>query len=1147
MKSIFAILMAAVALTAPLHAQFDSIWHSPDDTQVPGGIPMRDPIYPGTGTNATFYQGVFKGDGANQTGGTFHYRIDGGAWQSKALGFHANVNENTPDHLQFWKADHTMPAAGAVVDYYFFVILDNRDDTWLFNGNSKSLDEGDAQANPYSFTVGSTSSSGGASLTVNGVNANYNTLNFYIDEIRDTAFPQLEISFSPGVPSLTEVEIFTNLNNRDRANQDWDGDGIEDGIIPPNGNLITTADTDAYYQAYAMTDAGGGSYTLTLPVTKTGAYRLTARFKTTANPSNWQWIGDQNIRDLAVVVAPNTARDMTVYELHVANANATGPTFGQRGTFEDLHDPNARVNLEWLNNLGLNWIWFQPFHPQGIDGRETDPATGQPYDPGSPYSIRNFWEINPLYTSQWDPGLPNAIENPDNYAAAMQAFADFAAASDTAGVQLMLDFPFNHTAPDVVLGSKGVELFAPTGNPGGWQPNDQIRNRVPQFFSTNGGEGPSAYSAPAQSAAGLAVAPDRNDFGKWNDVRDVYFGNYSTLVTGYPDAATSVAITRNESDQMFYGSMGAETINVWRYFGEVLPYWIEQSGHCGFNSSSADGDAATRESLDLLGIDGLRKDFGQGLPPQAMEYIINRTHSMKWNFVFMTESLDGAEVTYRSSRHFAVLNENIVFPLQAATTATAYRGIFEDRRSAYGQSLVLLNNTSHDEQPYADSWQALIRYATASTNDGAPMIMYGQEIGAGQKFQDNLPQGAFDWYEVNFGKNIPHFKKWNSMQPQWSAWDDNELGVQFLLPVYSAIGQARQFSPALRSSNRWFLNRQFDGNPNQEIFAVAKYESPNVSAAFQDAVLAFTNLDRNNPRSDTFGIPGGLADQLGLADGRTYNIRNLAAYLGRNNEHPNRRDEWLWGSNGRNRTEITSDGVFVALNPVPVTDAAWATNPYEAQFLKIYDVTPPPTAAPEASFFALGDTATFSWQPTPGPHDNITAWQVEVRDQDNNLAASGEVTDGSNQFTFAGNTGSTYYATLTAVSAAGIESTTSGTSDAGAPNPASTTTPVILLDPNADDDGDGMSNAAESIAGTNPLDATSTFAVIASSIDATTVSITVSSVPGRVYQMETSTTLEAESWSPHGDPVTAAAATAILAAPTGPEDRKFYRITVSAP
>ena len=1137
MKSLVAILIAAALPGGPLNAQFDSIWHSPADTsEVPGGISMRAPLFPGTGSTTTFYQGVFKGDGANQTGGAFHYRIDGGSWQSKALSFHANNGD-----VQFWKADQVMPAAGSVMDYYFHVTFDNRDNTWLYNGNSKSLAESDARANPYSFTIGSTDSSGGAALTVNGVNSNYNTLNFYIDEVRDTAFPQLEISFAPGVPGLTQVEIFTNLNNRDRANQDADGDGIEDGIIPPDGTLITTADTDSYFQAYAMTDAGGGNYSLTLPVEKTGAYRLTARFKITGNPS-WQWIGDQGIRDLAIVVAPKTARDMNIYELHVANANATGPTFAQRGTFEDLHDPAARINLEWLNDLGLNWIWFQPFHPQGIDGRENDPATGQAYDPGSPYSIRNFWEINPLYTRDWNASLPNAIENPDNYAAAMQAFADFASASDTAGVQLMLDFPFNHTAPDVVLGTKGVELFGPDGND--WQPNDRIRDRVPRFFSTNGTEGPPAYSAPAQSAAGLAVAPDRNDFGKWNDVRDVYFGNYSTLVTGNPDAATSVAITRIEDDLMFYGSMGAETINVWRFFGEVLPYWLSQSGHRGFNSTTGDGDPATREALDLLGIDGLRKDFGQGLPPQAMEYIINRTHSVKWNFVFMTESLDGSEVTYRSSRHFAVLNENIVFPLQAATTANGYRSIFEDRRNAYGQSLVLLNNTSHDEQPYADSWQALIRYATASTNDGAPMIMYGQEIGAGQKFQDNLPQGAFDWYELNFGKNIPHFKKWNSMQPQWTAWDNNELGVQFLLPVYSAIGQARRFSPALRSSNRWFLNRHADNNPNQEIFAVAKYESPNTPPAFQDVILGFTNLDRNNPRSDNFGIPTALADLLGLTDGRTYNARNLAAYLGRNNEHPNRRDEWLWGA-GRSRAAITGDGVFVALNPVPVTDAAWETNPYEAQFLKVYDVTPPPSPSPVSPYYALGNEATFTWESSSTSVDNVVSYDVSVKDSTGQSVASGTVDDGSLRFTFTGLPGTTYYATVTASSSAGIASSSPGASDPGAPNPTSPTTSVKLLDPLLDDDGDGQSNGAEDTAGTNPLSPASALKVTTSSVSGNDILITVATVLGRTYQLETSTTLAELSWENVGEPITATESSTTFTAPGSAGDtRRFFRARV---
>ena len=1131
--TVFALFGASSAF-----AQFEDIWHTPSDVRSElGGATMRDPLFPGVDTTATFYQGVNKSDGANQTGGTFYYRVDGGSWQSTTLDF----NTDAPP-LQFWKFDLSMPATvGAQVEYYFFVTFDNRDDTYLYKGtesgedqgNAKSLTQADAEAAPYTFAVGPTSASGSASLTVNDVNANYATLNFYIDEIGDVDFPELEIVLDPGVPNPSEVQIFTNLNNRERADDDWDGDGIEDGIIPPDGNTITVADTNTYFQAHAMSPDGSGDYTLTLPVEKTGAYRVTARFKKEGE-TEWTWIGDEGIRDLAVVVAPTIAREMTMYELHVTNANATGPTFAQRGTFEDLHDPNARVNMDWLNDLGLNWIWFQPFHPQGIDGRETDPATGSPYDPGSPYSIRNFWEINPLYTSEYNEALSDPVSNPDNFAAAMQAFQDFADAADQAEVNLMLDFPFNHTAPDVVLADKGVELFAPAGNPDGWQPGDLIRDRVPQFFSTNGGEGSPAYSAPAQSAAGLAVAPDRNDFGKWNDVRDVYFGNYSTLVTGYPDAETSRAIVRNEDDLMFYDSMGPETINVWRYFGEVLPYWIEQSGHRGFNSTPGDGDAATRRILDRTGIDGLRKDFGQGLPPQAMEYIINRTHAVKWNFVFMSESLDGGAVTYRSSRHFAILNENIVFPFKSASTTQDYRGIFEGRRNAFGESLVLLNNLSHDEEPWADPWQPLIRYAAAGANDGVPMIMYGQEIGAAQKAQETLPQGSWDYYELNFGKDIPHFKKWNSMQPQWTAWDNNDLGVQHLYPVYSAIGKARQFSPALRSNNRWFLNRQADDLPRDEIHAVAKYTEPNAPVAQQDVVLAFVNLDRDTTQSDTFGIPSALADRLGIDPTRTYNAKNIAAYTGRSDEFSDRRDEWLWGENGRTGQDIRDGGVFVSLNPVPSDEATWETAPFEPQYLKLYDITAPAAApshpdSPNPFAYGIGDKVTFDWADVgPDAAGIVPHYEVIVTI---NGSPAGTFLTTESRYEISAAEGDEVSAAVRAVNP-------DEPSNAGPVGSASET--VALLAAAGDEDGDGMTNADEDIAGTDPLDNTSRFRV-----DSTTaasngaVTITWDSRPGRTYAIQASADLEAGSWTTVASGLGSGTWT-----DTNPGTRRFYRVVV---
>jgi len=1119
-------LWTSVQTTA---AQQANIWHLPTGTQ--DGIPstMRDPATPSANQTVSFYQGVWKGDGAEQAGGYLVYRVNGGAWQSinpPAYAWFANAGSGQSAN-QFWKASLTMPnTTGAVVEYYFIADFSNRSRTFIYSGNQLSTNEVAAQTNPYVLTIAPPK----PIFLVNGSNGDYSKSNFFIDENNDTAYPVLQIRIKPGSPA-TQVEVFTNLNNRDRANNDYNGDGIEDGILPPNGNNLTTSDTSAYFQAISMVDNNNdGTYELDIPVQKTGAYRITARYRD-APSSPWVWLGSTGIRDHAVIVAPKIAKEIRVYELHVTNANASSASFDGRGTLEDLTDPKERVNLTWLQNLGINWIWFQPIHPQGVEGRQTDSATGNAYDPGSPYAIRNFWEINPLYTRKYNGNLSSPVSNNINYLSGMEAFQEFAFAADEVGVSLMLDFPFNHTAPDVVLGNKGIEIFAPAGNPAGWSSSDRIRDRVPGFFSTDGTEGVASYSAPSQNAAKIAMAPDRSDFGKWTDVRDVFFGRYAALVTGDPSPESSRAMTRQEGDWMDYNGMSTTTIRVWRYFGEVLPYWITKSGHRGYNSSTADG--SHRDALDAKGIDGLRKDFGQGLPPQAMEYIINRTHEAKWNFVFMSESLDGEQVTYRSSRHFPLLNENIVFPLQSASTSSHYREIVEARKSAYGQSLVLLNNTSHDERPFDDPWQAFIRYGIVSMMEGAPMIMYGQEIGSGQKIQESQPQGGFTWYEENFEKFIPHFKKWNSLSPQWAAYDNNSFGIQHLLPSYSAVGQARAVSHALRSPNQWFLNPINQSNSDPDISAVAKYTDSFTPLSQQEVVLGFFSLDRNNAQANTFGISAEVANLLGIQNGRTYNAKNIAAYEGRTGELKGRRNQWLWGS-GFSRTQILSDGIYVSLNPVPRTEAAWATAPFEAQYLRIYDVTAPTSTISSVSGenpfpYSIGNRATFSWEPAAPEAGVIPHYQVEIW-IDGQYAGT-RLVDSPSITLENLNLGSSVAIRVITVNPNKPDNT-------GPSSPSGVSQTTKIISPTGDDDGDGMQNAAEQYSGTNPLDPHSTLKLDIGIINGNT-RISWQPVSGKTYRLEYKDNLTQVQWNTltHGQ------ATGEYT-DSGTQGQRFYRVVV---
>jgi glycosidase len=774
----------------------------------------------------------------------------------------------------------------------------------------------------------------------------------FVNEVAGESVP-ITLFFDPQALGVQTAEVFTNLNRRDRATQDADHDGIEDGIKPPPGNNIPAGDDNNYFKAFKMKFVSGG-YQLTLQASRCGAYRLTARFRLNSDPpGTWHWYGAESNgqgipkRDHAIVVSPGSARSLQLYEVNPLTMLATGTSPDQRGTFGDLTNglpagKGPRFSLAYLKSLGCNTIWLQPIHPRGLAARETDPSTNQPYELGSPYAVKNFFEVMPLLAKAFSPA-PTAAAN-DSAAGRTQAlkeFQDFMRAADSAGVNIMLDAPFNHSAEDVELAAAGQKYW---GN-GGSSAAAQIRGVEARFFSRDG-----AYDMRAHDAFSVAHAPDRSDFGKWPDVFDIFFGRYAALV---PNGGQRQNYT-NEGDWFDY-STGDEntggagnahfdriTQNAWRYFGDYLQFWLTKTGY----PENPDGVALDSSA----GIDGLRADFGQGLPPQCWEYLVNRTRSRKWNFVFMAESLDGGPVTYRSARHFDILNESVIYDLHHAMDTNTFRGIYDQRRNAYGSALVLLNTSSHDEDTYANPWEALLRFAINSTIDGVTMIFPGQELGlhgtiipphdsnpgAGQPF-------GYERYDRPFfGKPIPGFKTYNSLMPLWRQATDRG-DVEHLTNLYSAICAARTSSRALLSANRFYLNLQ-DNTAHGQIFSIAKFERRNAGPDTSDVVFAFVNLATGaavaTPTGNFFNVnvdvDGDHVNDFGILPDHLYNVRNIAAYTG---VDANRREVFLWGA-GRRGSDILQNGIFVQLNRVPADEGVWATAPYEPQYLKLLDVTP---------------------------------------------------------------------------------------------------------------------------------------------------------------------------------------------------------------
>jgi hypothetical protein len=311
----------------------------------------------------------------------------------------------------------------------------------------------------------------------------------------------------------------------------------------------------------------------------------------------------------------------------------------------------------------------------------------------------------------------------------------------------------------------------------------------------------------------------------------------------------------------------------------------------------------------------------------------------------MAETLDGGPVSYRSARHFDLLNENLIYALHHALKARDFQQVFEQRFSAYGGMPVLLNTTSQDEDNYKDPFQAFVRYAVNNTMQGVPMIFPGQELGLtgtiipphDSNSRAGPPRG-YDRFEGGFsGKPIPHFKKFNSMMPLWSDYNTGRGQAKVLHALYAAVGNARHRSTALKSGQYAFLKPRV-GPPPDAIFAVAKVQTRNGDPREHDVVFSFVNLALTSNVSTASDHPFDLnidADKDGKNDcgiqaNRLYNLKNIAS-LGS--------DTWFF-SKPVSGKDLLAHGLQIHLKRLPVTPAQWSTAPFEPLYLKLYDVGP---------------------------------------------------------------------------------------------------------------------------------------------------------------------------------------------------------------
>jgi len=690
---------------------------------------------------------------------------------------------------------------------------------------------------------------------------NYETVKYFIDETQTNTIPMdvyVEVWPDGNSVNSIEVETFSNLNRRDFAK-------VYES--PAHSGL-----TNSYWMNYPMTYVGSAPgrsqhylYKKTINVSKTGAYRLTTRMR--VNGGSWQWLntfsfGNQAQRDLAIVVSPKKVNDISIYEVNPLVVEATsGGTFNNRSTFEDFTDRDTDgynpFNLEYVKNtLGFNTMWLMPIFPN--TEYRWDPVYWNwtsNYSPGSPYAARDYWAVNEKLSAS----------NAQNHA--LSEFQYMMNKAEQLGLNVFIDLALNHAGRDVKYGQGAVDL----GLCYPWEKDYWIRESRPawatKWSNPNSCELHYREHAGSSYEAALYSPADRLGEHQWWDANvDFFFGSYSSL-GAKPGYCYDYLGSATDERDLFYtdldpaGGHDYEVENVFKYFAYLLPYWL---------------------NLTSNQLDGVRADFAQGLPPQAWEYIINKTRAQKWDFIFLAEVLDPTEILYRVNRHFDVITsvDHYLYRNDSVTMSQLY-GSQESEAAIYGYNAPLMHNgTSHDEDGNGNKWLMAARYAVSASAYGVPMAFMGQPLGVPHK--------------INFQT------AWADMQSYWNGADSA------VADMYKKINIAREQNAALKGDKRYYLSKKSNGQFNQDVFSLARWSGSGSSA---NIVLAFVNLRNWNVGSDTFAIPGAVP----IDSSKTYQCYNLTG----NPTQP------LWGS-GVSGANLLNNGIWVGFN--------YAN---EIQFLKI--------------------------------------------------------------------------------------------------------------------------------------------------------------------------------------------------------------------
>jgi len=516
-------------------------------------------------------------------------------------------------------------------------------------------------------------------------------------------------------------------------------------------------------------------------------------------------------------------RQIVIYQLLprlFGNKNTTNIPYGTieqngSGKFNDITDKA----LDGIKELHANFVWYTgaiahasltDYSAYGIQVDDADVVKGRA---GSPYAIRDYYDVNP--------DLAVDVKN------RMKEFEALVKRTHAKNLKVIIDFVPNHVARSYHSYTKPKNVI-----------DFGAKDDVTKTFSTQN----DFYYIPGQPF----VVPTNRLKTPLSVLQDGKFDENPAKATGN-DAFTAAPKYDDwyETIKLNYGVDYQN--NRQEHFNPIPPVWIKMRDILIFWTKK--------------GVDGFRCDMAEMVPIAFWNWVIPQVKKANPDLIFLGEAYNPQVYKqYLEEGKFDYLYDKVglydglkkLIRNEPDADVAAIRYVWQKESAGFGQNMLrFLEN--HDEERIASAGFAgkaelalPAMVVSATLGSGPVMLYFGQEVGEPGKGAegfggDDNRTTIFDYW------GVPNHQKWMN----GGLFDGHKLNAaqQKLRAYYQQLLKVTTQSDAVLNGE--FYEVPQSGNMNNRMYAFIRYSG-------KQRLLVVVNFDRNQTLEANIEIPDGI-------------------------------------------------------------------------------------------------------------------------------------------------------------------------------------------------------------------------------------------------------------------------------------------------